>query len=319
MTKRRISFLSLALIVIMSALLLSSCYVVKSGSMSKIEGTYVLTGYSGKGDYLTERGIVMYLVIRSDGTGYYAYKDNNTQAYITELRCRYVQDTEEAGKYSYVEIDFGTGEYVKFAVYAPTFEIQTNLNFTRPVWKPVVWGEPLEIDYNINVDFARVSRKTDLSYINENFGSAPSLPFGTKRFDGTYKLDTIVANEKTPVGAVIPENQYVYYYIDLDFVAGKVKIYAMSKSDEMKNIVELSDLTIALVDGEYVIGYLGMADVMRMNVQYSSFYLEGEEYYGGNCFTLRFYQIGDLTEEQIADSIEDDINVYLNSKLPHEE
>lgn len=316
--KKSLRFIAISVILIMSILVLNSCYVVKSGKMSRIEGTYMLTSYSGDGDYITERGITMYVIIRADGTGYYAYTDGTCDPYIAQLHCRYVQDTEEAGKYSYVEIDFGTGEYVKFAVYAPTLEFKTNLNFTKPVWKPVVWGEPLEIDYNINVDFTRVSRKTDSSYIVENFGKAPVLPYGAKRLDGTYKLDSVIANDKSPEGAALPEHGFVYYYIDFDFVAGKAKIYGMEKSNEAEVTATLDDLSIELVEGEYLLT-AGGRSIGKLATEYSSRYLYVEEYFGEDCFTLRFSYWGDMTEEQITDSIEDDVNIYMNSKLPHEE
>lgn len=59
-SKRRLTALAALLaILILSAAVLSSCYVVKSGKMNKIEGTYQLTAYNGKSDYLAERGLVL--------------------------------------------------------------------------------------------------------------------------------------------------------------------------------------------------------------------------------------------------------------------
>ena len=71
--RRLISLATVLALLILSAAVLSGCYVVKSGKMYKIEGTYQLTSYSGKSDYIAERGMTLYIVIRSDGTGYYAY------------------------------------------------------------------------------------------------------------------------------------------------------------------------------------------------------------------------------------------------------
>ncbi len=312
--RRLLSSLALVLILILSTTVLSGCYVVNSGKMSKVEGTYMLTHYSGDGDRLTERGITMYMVIRADGTGYYAYKDNNKAARISELRCRFTQDEEEAGKYSYVEIDFhGRGEYEKFAINSRLFE-STNLNSQTAVWKPIVWGEVPEIDYYIDVDFTRVSKATDLSYIKENFGDVPQLPLGAMNYDGTYKLVNIIANDKSPVGAEIPKNDFVYYYADFDFVNGNAKIRTMNKSNEITSVATLNDLSIAFENGNYVITAGGKSNMSIVPFLSSQNNLWIEEEFDAGCFTMVFSYLGDLSEEQILDYIEDDVSIYLANK-----
>ena len=121
--RRLISFAIALILLILTTSVLSGCYVIKSGRMHKIEGTYALTSYGGDVDRLAENGIQMFLVIREDGTGHYAYLDNDTEPYIADIRCRFINDTEDPDKYSYVEIDFGGAEYEKFAVFAQTFKV----------------------------------------------------------------------------------------------------------------------------------------------------------------------------------------------------
>lgn len=168
-TRRLISLATVLALLILSAAVLSSCYVVKSGKMNKIEGTYQLTSYSGNGDYLTERGMVLYIVIRADGTGYYTYKDNNSQARTGDLRCSFESDPEKSGHYSYVSLDFGNGANpTKLGIQAAgLFEIDTKLGSTTLAWNNT--SDLSQGTHSVYVGFTRVSKSTDLSYINEHF------------------------------------------------------------------------------------------------------------------------------------------------------
>ena len=134
--RQLLSSFSLVLILILSLTVLSGCYITNSAKMKYVEGTYELTTYSGDGNWLEEREMKLIMVIRSDGTGYYGYKDHDTEPFISELRCRFINDPEESGKYEYVEIDFdGRGEYHKFAINGRPWQTNTNLNSQKPQWK----------------------------------------------------------------------------------------------------------------------------------------------------------------------------------------
>jgi len=310
--RRLISLATVLALLILSVAVLSSCYVVKSGKMNRVEGVYKLTTYSGKTNYLEERGIEMYMIIRADGGGYYAYKDNDTAPYISELRVSYESDPEESGKYSYVNIKFtGSDDPAHFAVYAPTFDFNTNLNSQKPVWKPIVWGETPEIDYYIDVDFTRVEKSTELDALKELFGDAPLLPYDAKRYDGTYKLERIVA---PPESAETPENPYVYYYVTLDFVAKQAKIYNMKKDDEIASTATLNDLSVSYENGNYIVSMGGKSYLINTVSSQFSYSLDIEESFEGGSYTLCFHHWHDMTEEQILDSIENDVNNYLASK-----
>jgi len=254
----------------------------------------------------------MYMIIRADGGGYYAYKDNDTAPYISELRVSYESDPEESGKYSYVNIKFtGSDDPAHFAVYAPTFDFNTNLNSQKPVWKPIVWGETPEIDYYIDVDFTRVEKSTELDALKELFGDAPLLPYDAKRYDGTYKLERIVA---PPESAETPENPYVYYYVTLDFVAKQAKIYNMKKDDEIASTATLNDLSVSYENGNYIVSMGGKSYLINTVSSQFSYSLDIEESFEGGSYTLCFHHWHDMTEEQILDSIENDVNNYLASK-----
>ena len=306
--KRILSFTLVLILILSVAAVLSGCYVVKSGKMSQIEGTYQLTGYSGKTNYLEEREITLFMVIRGDGTGYYAYKSNTEEPHIAELRCRFTSDPENPGTYSYVEINFtGSGEPCKLAVNAPVWDIGTNLNSQTIVWKPIVWGEPLEVDYHLSVSFKRVDRATDLSYINNNFGAYTPLPHGVLLYDGTYEINNI---ESTQTEGEAVENPYVYLYVKLDLVDGTAKTWYMLKENEQAieethrlEVVKGADGTYFEIDDRFI--------------------LTPDTYYGsiGN-YTLfnfdevkvRFANIGYYTEEEIESMCEGQYNIYLESQ-----
>ena len=168
--KRRLLSLALVLLLILStAAFFSGCTMSRSGPMRKIEGTYQLTSYSTNKNDLEERGMILYVVIRADGTGYYAYRDNENEVSRGDVRCRFTQDTEKSGYYSHVEIDFkNDGSYQNFGIVSQLVE-KTTLNYSRPV---IEWNsstKQLETKYTISIGFTRVSTATDLSYINEHF------------------------------------------------------------------------------------------------------------------------------------------------------
>lgn len=312
--RRLLSIVAVLALILSTVTVLSGCYITRSAKMKYVEGTYELTAYSGNGDWLTEREIKLIMVIRADGTGYYGYKDFDTEPFISELRCRFVSDPEKSGKYQFVEIDFrGDGQYHKLGINAD-WHNQT-LNSQTPVWKPLQWGELPEIDYHVSVGFRRVDRAKDISYIVENFGDVPHLPFGAKKYSGTYKLEGIVANDKSPDMAVVPENPFVYYYVTLDFLQGTAVLRTMKKSDEITSVAKLNDLKISLVNGEYVIS-MGGKDNIKFNPMYSypSQRIDIEEELSDGYYTMRFIYCGEMTEEEILDSIDYDVSIYLASK-----
>ena len=248
----------MVLILILSvAAVFSSCYITKSGKMKQIEGTYELTVYSGKSNYLAEREIKLLMVIRSDGTGYYAYQREGVDPHVAELRCRFLQDPDESGKYDYVEINFdGSSEYVKFGVYATLKS--TTLNFQKPVFTGNIFKGDYRIDYYIDADFNRVDKATDLSYINNNFGMHNPLPFGALRFDGTHELRQVSPAPEF-MGEV--ENPYVYSFLELDIVGNTARVRSMLKGED-KHV----DVThpLSVVKDESGSFYFSIGDAMTL-------------------------------------------------------
>lgn len=159
------STLLLVMLIVMSA----GCYVVKGQRMSRVKGTYELTRYTrtdGKTsevtDYIEEYGYRVYLVVTGSSEGYYVYQDeeSTTPRYQTvTLSYEYDQDNSKLV------------EYVIYRIYnedEQRFGVTKNaLNFSRPSIK---WGENLAQD-GIDMDWKRVSAKTDLSYVESQLGT----------------------------------------------------------------------------------------------------------------------------------------------------
>ena len=228
------SLLSIVLIMVFvfSVFQLSGCYIVDSGKMKNVEGTYELTIYGTNKNEIEARGITLYVVIKSDGSGYYAYSDNDTEMYYSELRCRFIADTEESGKYSYVEIDFlGNGEYEKFGVNSKIDN--KTLTYSRYVWKGSILNGTLSVDYTISATLNRVDKATDLSYIKEKFGDKNVVPFGAKNLSGVYFYsETVFDDSQYQPGDY--QSPFVYFYINIDCISGVAETWYMLKEDEVK-------------------------------------------------------------------------------------
>lgn len=102
-----------------TALSLGSCNLIQAGKIEEIAGTYILEEYNithyyegsemteveepETKDYIKDLGIVCYVVITESGMGYYGYKDNDTAAYVTEVKQTYEYDTDEDAEPEMIE------------------------------------------------------------------------------------------------------------------------------------------------------------------------------------------------------------------------
>lgn len=306
---RRLLSLAMVLILILSTTtVLSGCYVTNSGKMKKVEGTYELTTYRGDSDWLAERGMKLIMVIRADGTGYYGYKDNDTEPFIAELRCRFTADPDESGKYEYVEIDFkGDGEYEKFAINAGRWRKKTNLNSQKPKWKGNLFEGTAEIDYQIHVDFTRIDKATDRSVIDEHFAGAPVLPYGIRKHSGAYEFKSLEGGVYPDVVGYIPPSPLVYLYLDLDFSSGKGTAYYMLKSNEEAKVVAF-DLRASKNElGEFIL-LLGETEARLLNLEFYSTHIHIPRY---DTEYFRLDYIGTLSPELLTTYAENAYASYL--------
>lgn len=248
MRKRIVKMLApfvLMAVFIFSAVFATGCYIIKGVKMRDLVGTYELTHYSAKTDLLAEREIKLYIVINSDGRGYYVYKDKDTELYAAELRCRFEANTDDSSKYDYVYLKFNERtDEVKFGVFGK------NLNRNDPVYKPIGQGWP-ERDYTIDVDFNKVSKKTDLSYVNDVFDrNFTAMPYGLATLSALYENFGPMLNERY-IGdeELLPFDQEapLYAYVRLDVFNNKAQIYYAYPS-EKQPIMKEFDITITPSD-----------------------------------------------------------------------
>ena len=237
---------------LLSVIFCAGCYVVKGVKMSKLVGTYELTRYHGDEDYIARDSMELYIVIKNDGKGYYVYKDKDTPLHCGEITCRFTTNQEDSSIYDYVEILFSqnVSEYHKLAINGK------NLNSQKTKWKPInKIGDPLEIDYYIDVDFMKVDNATDLSYLEDTFDRNFTVqPQGAFSKIGLYKF---LYFEDHATGSLISEGveDPVYAYIQLNPYENKALVYYMLKSDEVQ--VEREYTCSFVYDGENFVANIG--------------------------------------------------------------
>ena len=312
--KKTVSAILLLSILLLAVTSLTGCYVVKSSKMRKIEGTYKLTNYSTDENEIETRGITMYMVVKSDGNGYFAYKDNDTDLYFAEMRCRFTQDTEDSSKYSYVEVNFdGGSEWEKFGVNA----YGKTLNSSVPVYKGNIFDGDFGVDYYISVTFTRESRAKDLSYIEREIGESEVLPYGLVKTDGLYRFDAPFTDEFSyfnPEGYEVP---FVYFFIDIDVFNDSLKAYYMLKSDEKETVTELKLSNITTGSGIYTFT-VGERDikvtVSGANIHYLS--IDEKVTHDGTDYDIyyKFYYSGDVDDGYLREMIEERKASYNASK-----
>lgn len=307
-TKKLLSFIMVLTLILSLSTLLSGCYIIKSGKMNQVEGLYELTSYGGKSNYMEERGTKVVMVIRADGTGWYGYQSNSSEPYISELRCKFTQDTENPGKYSYVEIDFqGNGEYVKFGIQA-SFN-STSINSSKPVFSGDLFKGTYGLDYYITSNFNRVSKATDLDSLKNYFGDYKLMPSGTMYFDGFYEGFGPVSTTHS-FSSQLPSDPFVYIYFDIDLLAGKGRAWYMLKSDEQAVETEF-DVSIGNSTSDGFMLTLGSMEEVRAERSSSCYiYLPYDD-----GFAIQMAYRGDsYTDEEIAKMIDEIYNNYLANK-----
>ncbi len=221
---------------------LVSCYQSKPGYMKDLTGTYELTKYTyrlkdaeadeDKDNMLKVNSIKAYLVISSDGTGYYVYKSNNHPLKAEEVRITYEYDTEETNKIREIYYTNGVSNSssglpgngheslgLLFKLFSKT------LNMTHVA----IFGNK----YQSSVSYKRVSRKTDLSYVSKKMGETLSAnEFEYNGLTGTYVLDYAYDTNLT------------YFILDLNAETGKANIY-YGENGENKSKTNL-DMTLSV-------------------------------------------------------------------------
>ena len=243
---------SLVLIATVCALALVGCYVSKPATMSDLVGVYQLTKFtrthtstdengesqSTETDLMAERGITAFLVVGDNGFGYYVYKDNDGLS-AKQVAITYTYDDEDTDKIK--EISYSDG----FAASGDGFpgkgketlgltfqkkEKTLNYNYAQ------INGKLIKRDYSQSVSYTKVANGADLSFVERKIGTSLSIP--DMRIAG---LNGWQVHED--FGA---EEEYVYYYIDLNVVEKKADVYFMRREDKIQQSAHNLDVTFTI-------------------------------------------------------------------------
>ena len=178
--KKTITLLLVAAIIATLFIGLTACYVSRPDTMDHLVGTYALTSYTRKAkdapseeeatDMIKEKGIVAYLIIKNNGTGYYVYKDNNTALFARSIKITYSYDEDHSE--SVKEIRYTDGLTSSGDGYPGKGMETLGLNFSKKEKRltytmPAVFGR----NYSQTVRYEKVDDSTGLSYAGNKLGT----------------------------------------------------------------------------------------------------------------------------------------------------
>ncbi len=247
---------SIVIAVLMVAVLclagLTACYPSKPAKLDKVVGTYELIDFtrtyssvnaetgeseSQVTDYIADKGVKAYLVVRADGTGYYVYQDNDTPLSARIVKITYSYDEEDPTLVESIVYDNGTastgdgypgkgreplGVYFKGRTKVLSYSL------------PALSGKILKRAYSQSVKYSRVDNATDLSYVQKQLGKTLAVAdYEVAGLSGVFYYQS----------PYTPEYPYVYYMIDLRAADKKADVYYMFKEDEVPQ--ERRDLTVS--------------------------------------------------------------------------
>ena len=234
--KKTALLLTIILVAALMASMLSACYVSRPAALKKVVGTYELTSFTQTYpaeneeseaktvDMIKEKEIKAYLVLASDGTGYYVYKDKDTELTTHKLNITYSYDEDDTSKVKEIYYTDGSDTsgdgapnkgHERLGVY---FKWTTKkLTYTMPA----VLGRK----YSQSVRYDKVDKATDLSYASKKMGATLVAP----NYE-VAQLDGILAYE----GIYDSASPYIYYYIDYHPERSQASVYYALKSSKTK-------------------------------------------------------------------------------------
>lgn len=221
-------------------------------------------------NYLKDKQITMYLVITGEcvrsedlrtgfGKGYIAYKDNETSLFVKEVRINYGYSFEtkdkEDGSTELIPTDLiETVDYLlPSPMYSSSKDVKTGwsslgfvvkehlLNVSKPNWS----GCMEKIVNRDNVEFKRVAKDTDLTFVKKKLGDS----FKVEGYALSTLNETYVYYGNVPEDTV-PEDfgKYIYQAVKIDKENSKIDLYYALKTD--KTPVEEKGLPVTFTFSE---------------------------------------------------------------------
>ena len=234
MKKKFLLLATLSLFVILSAVVLSACYVSNPATLDNVVGTYELDTYTrtpkadGETTYdsinmIEKYGIKAYLVLKENGRGYYVYKDNETPLYAKEIIVTYKYDSDELVESIY----YNAGVSDKGDGYPGKGEEDLGVNFKKKRKRlaynfPAIKIGAIDRQFSQTVHYEKVSDKTDLSYVKGKLGNVSVAPYEVQNLTGVHVFDGTYSDDK----------EYLYYIIDMNVTDKKATVYSKKKGEE---------------------------------------------------------------------------------------
>ena len=234
--------ISALLIVALLAVSLSGCYIVSGQKMRNVKGPYKLTTYTYTPqherksnytalsyDYVNDERYKYedYLIVTGTGTGYYVHTEAGGDNYIKEITLSYEYDSEDTSKVNYVtyndslSVNSDEGGRHRLGVSKDGFNYyKAAFDYTELFTKREMRTESLSVHWE------KVSRATDLSYVNELFGNLPYYEYSAFSYRGIYEITNVYATSSN--------SDYLYFFCKLDTAKDSLRatLYYQKKDSE---------------------------------------------------------------------------------------
>lgn len=329
------------------SLLFAGCgtsYTSKPGTKQEMAGTYQLTTYIQKDsegnevNRIEQLHVKAYMVVGTDGYGFYAYQDDNTEFWYDSTYIEYNKADNQPDLYKSIRFTTGKGNVTinkqkPGCGYEPTmgFNVdQKTFNYFIPDDKPTQkWLYP---SYYTDVVYTKISEDTNLTKIASELNTtlSPLPKYDLKNLDGVLIFRAGMPNNELAPDVVNNEyNKYKYYVVNFNAAEQKADIYyELVAGDEGAQVQNDVALDIAFYPADEQTGVSNHVTIKFFNNEYyanlgsykmPSFYLNygvftdfdetGTSYEIYNNYFEKYF--GDKTD--ILDIVAQQLEDYNNS------
>ncbi len=242
-----------AILTVTIMLTLAGCYTISGQKMKAVQGTYKLTQYTQTPKHERKEGYTPrtfnyledeeyqyedYLIITGTGTGYYVHKDASTPAYVKEVTLSYEYDKENSSKVEYVIFNdaISVNDDSGFNRLGVT---KNSLNYTKSAfdYTELLTKRPMRSEA-LSVRWTKVSRDTDLEYVEEQLGALKKYDYKAFGTRGIYQRNAAWDIET----GVVQDSPYRYFYYVIDTAENALKAtayYALNEAPDEQIAREL--------------------------------------------------------------------------------
>ncbi len=235
-----------AMLITSLMLTLAGCYTISGQKMKTVQGTYKLTTYTYTPKYERKEGYTPrtfnyledeeyqhedYLIVTGTGMGYYVHKEANAPAYVKEVTLSYEYDEENSSKVEYVIFNdaISINEDSGFNRMGVT---KNALNYTKNGidYTELIAKRPMHSE-SLTVRWTKVSRDTDLKYVEKELGELKKYDYNAFGKKGIYQRNAPWDIET----GVVQESPYRYFYYVIDTAENELKAtayYALNESPD---------------------------------------------------------------------------------------